>query len=85
MRQHRWAELITDYDYIINYHSGKANVVVDALSRKSSSLVSHLKMLYIPLLIDLRSLGTELVVGQNGALLAHFQVRPILIDQIREK
>ena len=36
------------------------------------------------LLIDLRSLDTELAVGQNGALLAHFQVRPILIDQIRE-
>jgi hypothetical protein len=35
MRQHRWLELIMDYDLEIHYHPGKANVVADALSRKS--------------------------------------------------
>ena len=35
MRQRRWLELIKDYDYEINYHPSKANVVADALSRKS--------------------------------------------------
>ncbi|KAL8120138.1 hypothetical protein AgCh_017320 [Apium graveolens] len=34
MRQRRWLELIKDYDYSINYHPGKANVVADALSMK---------------------------------------------------
>ncbi|GJR12553.1 putative reverse transcriptase domain-containing protein [Tanacetum coccineum] len=34
MRQRRWIELLSDYDYEIRYHPGKANVVVDALSRK---------------------------------------------------
>ncbi|KAL8115511.1 hypothetical protein AgCh_022130 [Apium graveolens] len=34
MRQMRWLELIKDYDYEILYHSGKANVVADALSKK---------------------------------------------------
>ena len=34
MRQRRWLELIKDYDCTINYHPGKANIVVDALSRK---------------------------------------------------
>ncbi|GKF81266.1 putative reverse transcriptase domain-containing protein, partial [Tanacetum coccineum] len=34
MRQRRWLELFSDYDYEIRYHPGKANVVVDALSRK---------------------------------------------------
>ncbi|GJU10935.1 putative reverse transcriptase domain-containing protein [Tanacetum coccineum] len=34
MRQHRWLELLSDYDCDICYHPGKANVVADALSRK---------------------------------------------------
>jgi hypothetical protein len=34
LRQHRWLELIKDYDLGINYHPGKANVVADALSCK---------------------------------------------------
>ena len=34
-RQRRWLELIKDYDMRLYYYSGKVNVVVDALSRKS--------------------------------------------------
>lgn len=34
-RQRRWLELIKDYELEIHYHPGKANVVADALSRKS--------------------------------------------------
>nr|GFC64894.1 putative reverse transcriptase domain-containing protein [Tanacetum cinerariifolium] len=34
MRQRCWLELLSDYDCDIRYHTGKANVVVDALSRK---------------------------------------------------
>ena len=30
----RWLELIKDYDCTINYHTGKANLVDEALSRK---------------------------------------------------
>ncbi|GKC91739.1 putative reverse transcriptase domain-containing protein [Tanacetum coccineum] len=35
MRQRRWLELLSDYDCELRYHSGKANVVADALSQKS--------------------------------------------------
>ncbi|GKC07244.1 putative reverse transcriptase domain-containing protein, partial [Tanacetum coccineum] len=34
MSQRRWIELFSDYECEILYHPGKANVVVDALSRK---------------------------------------------------
>jgi hypothetical protein len=34
MRWRRLLELIKDYDCEINYHLGKANVVVDVLRRK---------------------------------------------------
>ena len=35
LRQRRWLELIKDYDMRLHYHPEKANVVADALSRKS--------------------------------------------------
>ena len=33
LSQRMWLELIKDYDLIIDYHLGKANVIADALSR----------------------------------------------------
>ena len=42
LRQRRWLELLKDYDYIILYHLGKANVVADALSRKSIGSLAHI-------------------------------------------
>ncbi|XP_072062151.1 uncharacterized protein [Arachis hypogaea] len=35
MQQRRWMKLQKDYDFELNYHPEKANVVADALSRKS--------------------------------------------------
>jgi hypothetical protein len=56
MRQRRWLELIRDYNLQVHYHPGKANVVVDALSRKShcKSLIEgdfHLSHLLHPAMI----------------------------------
>ncbi|CAA0810106.1 Uncharacterized mitochondrial protein AtMg00860, partial [Striga hermonthica] len=42
MRQRRWLELVKDYDCTINYHPGKANVVVDALSRKGEGQLYYM-------------------------------------------
>jgi hypothetical protein len=49
LRQRRWLELIKDYDLGINYHPEKANVVVDALSRRSH--VSQLVMDSMPFVL----------------------------------
>ena len=40
LRQRRWLELFKDYDCIVDYHLRKANVVADALSRKTISALS---------------------------------------------
>ncbi len=34
LRQRCWLEYLKDYDFTIAYHSSKANMVADALSRK---------------------------------------------------
>ena len=74
--------MIKDYGCTIEYHPGKANVVADALSRRPESSLSHMRSGYLPLLVDLRALGVILEVGDSGALLVTFHVRPLLVDQI---
>ena len=40
IRQHRWMKFLEDYDFTLHYHPGKANVVADALSRKSPGVLA---------------------------------------------
>ncbi|XP_068331385.1 uncharacterized protein [Pyrus communis] len=57
----------------------------DALSRKSQGRINALYASHIPLLADLRSMGVRLETeDQEVALLANFQVRPILVDRVLE-
>ena len=44
LRQRRWMELLKDYDFSILYHLGKANVVADALSRKSVGSLAYISL-----------------------------------------
>ncbi|GJX65725.1 hypothetical protein Tco_0300068 [Tanacetum coccineum] len=53
MRQRRWLELLSDYDYEIRYHPGKANVVVDALSRKERDQTLRVRALVMTIGLDL--------------------------------
>ncbi|XP_016676304.1 uncharacterized protein [Gossypium hirsutum] len=53
----------------IESHLGKANVVADALSRRA----------------NLRAIFTRLSLFDDGSLLTELQVRPIWIEQIRDK
>jgi hypothetical protein len=59
MRQQRWLELIKYYELEIHYHRGKANVVADALSRKSqvNMLAAHSMPFELAKEFDRLSLG----------------------------
>ncbi|GJT17888.1 putative reverse transcriptase domain-containing protein [Tanacetum coccineum] len=53
MRQRRWLELLSNYDCEIRYHSGKANVVVDALSRKEREPPLRVRALVMTICLNL--------------------------------
>ncbi|KAA0050100.1 DNA/RNA polymerases superfamily protein [Cucumis melo var. makuwa] len=76
LRPRRWLELIKDYDCTIEYHPGKANVVADALSRKSRLLKSALCGIRASLLSELRGFKAVMTAESSGRLLAQFQARP---------
>ena len=42
MRQRRWMKFLEDYAFTLHYHPGKANVVADALSRKSRGTLANI-------------------------------------------
>ena len=42
VRQRRWMEFLEDYDFTLHYHLGKANVVVEALSRKLGGVLANI-------------------------------------------
>ena len=42
MRQRRWMEFLEDYDFTLHDHPDKANVVADALSRKSRGVLASI-------------------------------------------
>nr|GFC82281.1 retrotransposon protein, putative, Ty3-gypsy subclass [Tanacetum cinerariifolium] len=82
MRQRRWLKLLKDYDTNIQYHPGKANVVADALSRKSGMIAGI--MVEEEIIYDLERLDIELYVrGQHGYW-ASLRVEPDLISRIKE-
>nr|GEY24607.1 putative reverse transcriptase domain, ribonuclease H-like domain, aspartic peptidase domain protein [Tanacetum cinerariifolium] len=53
MRQRRWLELLSDYDCDIRYHSGKATVVADALSRKERDKPLRVRALVMTISLNL--------------------------------
>ena len=58
--------MVKDYDCVINYHPGKANVVADALSRKSVGVGSEQQSL----LTDISRMEIEVVSQETKAKLS---------------
>ncbi|KAD0514134.1 hypothetical protein E3N88_44144 [Mikania micrantha] len=83
MRQRRWLELLKDYDANIQYHPGKANVVADALSRKSSGGLACLSF-HPQIISDLDKMEVGLQFGQSDGYLARLKIKSDLITRIKE-
>ena len=81
LRQRRWLELIKDYDVGINYQPGKANVVADALSRKSYCNNLMLQRDQPSLCKEFDRLNLEIV---PRGFLNTLEVKSSLEDQIKE-
>jgi len=82
MRQRRWVELIKDYDCVIDYHPGKANVVADALSRKGKIVMNDMELKEQESIVELKKMGLRLSVGPEGSLLAQLKIRYVLRDKV---
>ena len=83
MRQRRLLELLKDYDLTISYHLRKANVIVDALSRKSVGNLAALLTTEKHILEELRKMRIEVRFHEVEAHLANLRVQPTLIERIK--
>jgi hypothetical protein len=78
-RQRRWLELIKYYDLEVYYHPRKANVVVDALSRKAQCNCLTMDSRVNTLCDELNKLTIEVV---SSSTLDFISIEPTLLDQI---
>jgi hypothetical protein len=79
MRQRRWLELIKDYNLEVHYHPDKANVVVDAISRKAQCNYVAMDSKIATLCDELCKLNMEVV---SPGTLDYISVEPTLQEQI---
>ncbi|XP_028116129.1 uncharacterized protein LOC114313896 [Camellia sinensis] len=72
--QRRWMQFMENYDFELHYHSGKANVVADALSRKSVSIVASVSIWEWVMLSDVNE-------SSNGATFSTLIAQPTMISK----
>ena len=83
MRQRRWMEFLKDYDFGLSYHPGKANVVADALSRKSLH-VATMMSLEQRLIEEFRDLNLAIEMRPKSLFVGTLQITNEFVDHIRE-
>src|ERR1044072_7047465 len=76
-------EFLKDYDFELQYHPGKANVVADALSRKSLHM-SAMMVKEMELLEQFRDLNLSVIVKPQSLKLGTLRISNEFLDQIRK-
>ncbi|XP_074300608.1 uncharacterized protein LOC141631897 [Silene latifolia] len=61
----RWLELLNDYKVELQYHEGKVNVVVDALSRKETWSLEELANAYKREIIRLHGVSKDIISNRD--------------------
>ncbi|MBM1124176.1 Ty3/Gypsy family RNase HI domain-containing protein, partial [Klebsiella pneumoniae] len=84
MRQRRWMEYLEQYNFDLQYHPGKANVVADALSRKTRCSVASLAIAEWEMMEILNEFGFEFIDSEGQATLFSIVVQPSLISRVIE-
>nr|XP_009628038.1 uncharacterized protein LOC104118495 [Nicotiana tomentosiformis] len=82
----RWLECINDYDLDILYHPEKANVVADALSRKSKGSIRHVEEQKFEMTNDmywLENLRVRLLDMGDGGTTVRNTVESLLVAEVK--
>ena len=88
LQQRRWLELLKDYDMSVLYHTGKTNMVTDALSRMTMVSVSHVeeeKKELVKEVHRLDPLGVRLEYSTNGGFMVHHNSNSSLVVKVKSK
>ena len=80
MRQRRWMEFLEDYDFTLHYHPGKANVVADALSRKSRGALASIASRMLETVGQFGLQYSEQTQGTLGSLVATLSLLSRVIE-----
>src|ERR1044072_3663474 len=83
MRQRRWLELLKDYDFGLNYHPGKANVVADALSQKTLPM-SAMMVKALELIEQFRDMSLVCETTPQSVMLGMLKINNDFLDKIKE-
>ena len=83
MRQRRWMEFLEDYDFTLHYHPGKANVVANALSRKSRGALASIASREWQMLETVEQFGLQYSKQAQGTL-GSLVAKPSLLSRVIE-
>nr|GEX35211.1 reverse transcriptase domain-containing protein [Tanacetum cinerariifolium] len=79
IRQRRWLELLSDYDYEIRYHPGKANTMANALRRKErikllreTDLMEKLMRHYLKEVVSRHGVPVSIISYRDNRFASHF-------------